>query len=136
MSGFLLDTHVWLWYASGIELTKSIQKTITDALQNRNAYLAAISLWEVCMLDKKQRITLDMPVLEWINKFIDVSFIQIIPLTSAIARESCFLPGEFHEDPADRMIVATARIEQLTLITRDARILTYNKHHLVSTLSA
>lgn len=129
MSAILLDTLVWIWYVNGSEeLNKKIQNIITAALHNNEACLAAISLWEISMLDKKQRIILEMPCLEWINKSIELTHLRILPITPAIAIESCHLPGEFHDDPADRLITATARVEGLTLITRDERMLAYGRH--------
>jgi PIN domain nuclease of toxin-antitoxin system len=137
MNGLLLDTHVWIWYISGnSELSRSLQKTITEALSNHNAYLAAISLWEIAMLDKKQRIILEMPCLEWINRSVELTHVRIAPLTSAIATESCHLPGSLHDDPADRMLAATARVENLTLVTRDARLLAYSKQKFLSAMKA
>src|SRR3989337_49930 len=101
MSSIILDTHVWIWYVNGSEeLSKSVHKTITTALYNNSAHLAAISLWEICMLEKRRRIILEMPCLEWINKSVDLTHIQILPITPAIAAESCNLPGKFHDDPA------------------------------------
>lgn len=137
MNGFLLDTHVWIWYVNGSdELNKPTCKTITSALYHHEASIAAISLWEICMLDKKQRIVLEMPCLEWMHKFLELTRIQVLPITASIAAESCNLPGVFHEDPADRMIIATARIERLTMITRDQRILKYGKNKYISVVKA
>ena len=133
----LLDTHVWVWYINGSEeLNKSIRKTITSALYHNELAFSAISIWEICMLNKKQRIILEMPCLEWINKFIDLTRIRILPITPSISVESCDLPGSFHSDPADCLIVATARVEGLTLITRDKRILNYGKHKYISVVKA
>ncbi len=130
----LLDTHIWIWYVMGCaELKTQEQGLITRALREREAYLAAISLWEIGMLDKKQRIILDMPGLAWINLFMTSTPIQIIPLSPEIAMDSCNLPSVFHNDPADRMITATARIKNLKLVTRDERILKYGKQAFVLT---
>ncbi len=137
MNGILLDTHIWIWFINGSEeLTKQARKVITSTLQNNEAHLAAISLWEISMLDAKQRIILEMPCLEWISKSIELTHIRISPLTPNIAVESCQLPGAFHDDPADRMIVATARVEGLAILTRDAKIITYGRHKYVSTIRA
>lgn len=137
MSALLLDTHTWIWYMNGdAELGSSAKKAITAALRSNAVHLAAISLWEICMLNKKQRIVLGMPCLEWINRSIELTRIRVLPLTPEIADESCDLPGEFHGDPADRMIVATARVEGLTLITRDAKMLTYSRSKYISTMKA
>lgn len=137
MKAVLLDTHVWMWYMNGNEeLNKNVRKIITNAFDNNQAHIAAISLWEVGMLEKKKRIILNMPGLEWINSSIELTHLRVLPITPEIANESCFLPGVFHDDPADRMIVATSRVEQLTLVTRDAKILEYGKNKYISTLQA
>lgn len=86
------------------------------------------------MLEIKKRIILEMPCLEWINRAIKETRIQVVSLTPAIAVESCNLPNDFHGDPADRIIVATARIEGLTVATRDTHILNYGKDKLLSVI--
>ena len=86
------------------------------------------------MLEFKNRITLGMPCLEWINKSIELINLQILPLTPAIAVDSCSLPGIFHEDLADRIITATARVEGFTLYTRDSKIVEYSRKKHVSAL--
>ena len=137
MNGLLLDTHVWIWYVNGNkELSNTAKKKITAALHHHEVYIAAISLWEISMLEKKKRITFEMSCLEWIKKSLDLTHIQIIPLLPTVAIESVNLPGEFHGDPADQLIVATARIEGLTLVTRDKQILTYSKSHHVAVMQA
>lgn len=137
MTSILLDTHVWIWYVNGSkDLSKIARKTITGAMYHNEAHLAAISLWEICMLDKKKRIILEMPCLEWINQSIQLTRLRILAMTPNIAIESCHLPGDFHDDPADRMIVATARVENLTLITRDKNILAYSKSKYISSIKA
>ncbi len=134
---YLLDTHAWIWFITGnSELSKIAQKTINQATQEHQLYLAAISLWELAMLENRKRITLGMPRLEWINQSLKLANIDILPINPAIAVESCQLPDGFHEDPADRLIVATARVHDLTLITRDSRILDYGKKKYVMCLKA
>jgi PIN domain nuclease of toxin-antitoxin system len=130
-----LDTHVWIWFINGSEaLSKAIQKKINVAIQENKIGIAAISLWEISMLESKKRIILDMPCVEWINKSLKITHTFIFPLTPAIAVESCSLPDMFHEDSADRIITATARVEGLTLLTRDQRILEYSKKKYVSAI--
>jgi PIN domain nuclease of toxin-antitoxin system len=137
MSGLLLDTHVWIWYITGNEeLSKKAQEIITDAIYENGVYIAAISLWEIAMLDQRQRIILQMPCLEWMNQSLKLTHIHIAPLTPAIAVESCHLPGNFHEDPVDRLITATARVEGLTLVTRDKKMLAYSGYKYVSSIQA
>lgn len=127
----LLDTHSWIWFAQGNEkIKRSVIKKIEESIQNRTLFIAAISQWEVAMLIEKSRIILNEPAINWIKQAIEDLHIKVLPLTAEIAIESSQLPGAFHGDPADRMIVATARLHHLTLITRDTKILQYaqNKH--------
>jgi PIN domain nuclease of toxin-antitoxin system len=137
MNSIILDTHAWIWYVNGnAELSKLARKKINEAINNNRAYLAAISLWEIAMLELKGRITLEMPYFEWINQSIKLTKIHISPLTPAIAAESRHLPGTFHGDPADKMIVATARCENHMLITRDSKILDYSRDKYISIIKA
>lgn len=137
MNAILLDTHVWIWFINGDdELNKPTCKIINAAIQNHAAYISAISLWEMNMLEAKGRILLQLPCSEWINRGLAAARIEIAPLSPEIAIESCHLPNSFHGDPADAMIVATARVERLTLITRDKKILAYSKQKYLSTIEA
>lgn len=132
---FLLDTHVWIWFINGSkELKKSVQEKINAKIQTNSIGISAISLWEISMLETKNRILLDMPCLEWINKSLKLTHCQVFPLTPSIAVESCSLPGSFHEDPADRIITATARVEGFTVLTRDTKIIKYSQKKYVSAI--
>jgi PIN domain nuclease of toxin-antitoxin system len=135
MKGLLLDTHVWIWYAIGSnEITKSLHKEIGNEIKNNNVYIAAISLWEISMLESRRRVILEMPCLEWIKNAIAYTHAQLIQMSPEIAVESCNLPDSFHDDPADRLIVATARVEALSVVTRDKRILDYSKRKYISVI--
>ena|SRR3989338_5332389 len=134
MSDILLDTHVLIWYVNGDEINKKTQTIIDSAIQNNCIYIAAISLWEIGMLAVKQRIILSMPCLEWINRVIHEMHLQILPITPNIAIESCHLPGNFHGDPADRLIIGTARVHGMTLMTRDTTILNFGKTKALSVI--
>lgn len=124
----ILDTHTWVWFIQGSEKLKAHTiKMIESAIQTRTLYVAAISQWELAMLINKSRIILNEPALNWIQNAMQSLNLKILPLTADIAIESTELPGDFHGDPADRMIVASARIHQLTILTRDAKILEYAK---------
>lgn len=137
MKKLLLDTHVWIWYVIGSnEVNKSLRKEIGDAIKNNTIYIAAISLWEISMLESRRRIILEMPCLEWIKQAIDFTHAQVLQLIPEIAVESCNLPDSFHDDPADRLIVATARVEALPIVTRDARILQYSRKKYISAIKA
>ena len=121
----LLDTHTWIWSHSATKrlsdrVTKLIQTTQTD-----QRAIASISIWEFAMMVTKGRITAKIDPKRWLNNAISMSGLQVIELTPEIAVESCSLPGDFHRDPADRIIVATARTHHLTLLTKDRKILEY-----------
>ena len=124
----ILDTHVWLWLNEGSsELKKKIISLIDEAAQTDGIYISAISVWEVAMLASKKRIILRTSIEDWIKKALAQPGVELIPLLPEIAIESAHLPEDPHGDSADRMIMATARIKQLTLLTRDANILAYSK---------
>jgi PIN domain nuclease of toxin-antitoxin system len=82
------------------------------------------------MLEARGRITLPMPIGDWMRFALNVEGLLFLDLTPAIAIESTRLPGDFHRDPADQIIVATARIHSCPLITLDAKIIAYS-HVLV-----
>ncbi len=124
----LLDTHAWIWILSGEpKLSPKATDSIEKAMVNETLFLSDITLWEVSMLARKERITLGQPALIWIKNALKESNLQLIHLTPEIVVESTELPGDFHGDPADRLLVATARILDLILITRDNNILKYAK---------
>jgi PIN domain nuclease of toxin-antitoxin system len=97
----------------------------TDAL-----YVSAISAWEVAKLVEKGRLRLPVELHEWFDAALDGSAVGLLGLSPAVATESTTLPGEFHTDPADQIIVATARIHSCSLVTADRKILAYE--HVVT----
>ncbi len=135
-NNLLLDTHVLIWLMNGDQsLSKKSRKLIDDSQKNGSLSISVITVWEVGMLEHRGRIVLKKPCLEWIKSALHHG-IQLIALTPEIAIESCHLPGYTAGDPADRMIIATARIESLLLLTADERILTYGRQQLVATARA
>ena len=126
---YLLDTHAWIWMQEGdSKLTSSTIHLVDDARRESSVYVAAISIWEIALLDHARRISLNMAIGDWLNAAFTRGRLQLAPLSPMIAIESTRLPGELHRDPADRMLVATARVENLTLLTRDARLLAYGRN--------
>jgi len=122
----LLDTHVWLWLVAGSpELSTQARHTIDTAAAAGALRIAAISLWEIVLLATRGRIVLSKSIGSWLEEALAEPGPAIDPLTLQIATDSYALPGEFHRDPADRLIVATARVANATLMTRDRRILDY-----------
>jgi PIN domain nuclease of toxin-antitoxin system len=127
----LMDTHVWYWFVMGDKtLPAKVIELINRAALDDYLYLSDISVLELAMMEGKGRINFQLPTLQWIEKALKGVPVQLISLHPAIAVESCQLEG-FHGDPADRIIVATARVENLTLLTRDKKIQSYAKHNKV-----
>ena len=133
--GILLDTHTWIWLFNGsTELSQDATKQI-DLATNRGAvYISAISVWELSMLVAKNRVKLSQPIHQWVKNSFNQPGVNISPILPEIAIESSFLPGGFHGDPADRIIVATARTNNLTVLTRDKKIIKYGKQGYVNCL--
>ncbi|HJX14940.1 MAG TPA: type II toxin-antitoxin system VapC family toxin [Candidatus Deferrimicrobiaceae bacterium] len=129
----LLDTHVWLWVVGGVEpLKRSVLSTVEGAARGGRIRVSVISVWEVAMLEAKGRIRLTKDCLAWVRDALSAPGTSLVPLSPEIAVESSRLPGRFHGDPADRILVATARLLGGTLLTRDDRILAYGKGKHVS----
>jgi PIN domain nuclease of toxin-antitoxin system len=122
----LLDTHVWIWLVLGEEsIPGPILERLLAAAGAGSMHLSVMSIWELNLLDAKRRIALNLPCLAWVRTALDRSGAIIAPLTPEIAVESNRLPDQFHSDPVDRILVATARTESFTLLTRDRAILDY-----------
>lgn len=137
MKELLLDTHVWIWLMQGTsDLTAKYKKIINDAAKNTGVYISIISTWEICMLEIKNRIILEKLVLAWIKEALALPGIELKQLTPEIVADSCSLPenNHFHGDPADRLIIATARLHSLTLLTHDKKIIAYGKQNHVSVI--
>jgi PIN domain nuclease of toxin-antitoxin system len=122
----LLDTHAWWWSISEPERLSNVAKEKIFNTQSDKRYIASISLWEFVMMAVRKRINLQMSPKEWLNYAIFDAGTKIIDLSENIALDSCMLPGEFHKDPADRIIVATAIINNALLITKDRKIIDYD----------
>jgi PIN domain nuclease of toxin-antitoxin system len=121
----LLDTHVLLWLDSGAPMTRASLAAIDDAAGRGEVLVSPVSAWEVGLLVRKGRIRLDLEPLPWFERFLGLPGVRLTPLGIAAAISSAFLYEPFHGDPADRLLVASARTLPATLITRDARILSY-----------
>lgn len=123
----VLDTHILIWWTGGDpKLTVNARERIDKAIENGESILiSAITAWEISMLVKKGRLTLTMDVDTWLQTVDEIENVSFVPIDNKVALESTRLPGEFHKDPADRMIVALARTLSSTLLTADEKILCY-----------
>lgn len=116
----VLDTHAWLWWASGDDaLGRRAAREIRAA---KRIGVSAISCLEVAVAEARGRIELDRPVLEWLHEALALPRVELVPLTPAVAVRASRLGRDFPGDPADRVIVATALLESAVLVTRDGRI--------------
>jgi PIN domain nuclease of toxin-antitoxin system len=122
---YLLDTHVWYWL---METPEKIPGAVRKIIAQKTSVpfgVSAISLWEIAKLEEKGKINFNIPLQRWMREALDPGFMKRVELDEQVAAESTRLPEEFHRDPADQMIVATARVHNLTLITADRKILSY-----------
>lgn len=121
----LLDTNVLLWRAEEDKrLSKQAVRTIDQAVDRNEAYVSAISLWEIAMLIRKQRITFGQPLREWSRIAFGSNGLRLVPVDESIAIDAGELES-IHGDPGDRVVIATARILACPLLTADRAILAY-----------
>jgi PIN domain nuclease of toxin-antitoxin system len=121
----LLDTHILVWYVNDDDrLPKELRKRISNEKESGLA-ISAITVWETAMLADRKRIALNTSVQDWISTVLELPYTELIPLSPEISIEAIHLPDPFHKDPADRFIVATSRILDITLVTLDGDILKY-----------
>ena len=122
----LLDTHIWLWLAAGDRrLTRRHSKRIAEAAAVGTLLVSPISAWEIGLLVARGRVRLGKALAPWLGDALAAPGLNVATLTPHIAAASCVLPEPFHPDPADRMIVATARELGATIVSADRRILAY-----------
>ncbi len=120
-----LDTHIWVWWVHGDFRLTTQQNQWLQQYESQGLGVSAISCWEVAKLVEYKRLTLPCSVGDWLRQALAYPGVQLLELTPEIAVESTQLPGAFHRDPADQIIVATARIYNCALLTSDTKILTY-----------
>jgi PIN domain nuclease of toxin-antitoxin system len=119
----LLDTSVWIWWLTPDSPLSAAERGSLDAAAAKTElHLCAISLWEAQMLHAKRRLELPLPFSDWLRRAADPRMISVLPLDEGAVLALDALPASFHGDPADRLIVATARARGLALATHDAAI--------------
>ncbi|MGH7884435.1 MAG: type II toxin-antitoxin system VapC family toxin [Thermodesulfobacteriota bacterium] len=124
----LLDTHVWIWWVNGTKkLPDKIGALINESIEKKEIYISSISVWETAQLLKSGRIEFTLDIETWISKTEALPFVNFVPVSNEIALKSVNLQEPLHQDPADRIIIATAIKLGLKLATFDRKIIKY-KH--------
>ena len=121
---FLLDTHTLLyWFGSGTRLSPRQRRILRAAGPEKPLWVSDISLWEIATLYELGRIQLDRPLRQWLEAAVAPPLVRRVGISPAVAEGVAQLPQDFHRDPADRIIVASARLMKATLLTQDRRII-------------
>jgi PIN domain nuclease of toxin-antitoxin system len=121
----LLDTHIWVWWVHGADSLDEQQVRFIEQHAAAGLAVSPISSWEVSLLVVKGRLELPVAVSLWVRTALKYPGVRVAPLTPDIMVAANELEGTFHPDPADRMLVATARALDCPIMTVDRRILDY-----------
>lgn len=123
----VLDTHALLWWANGerAQLSAAAASAIDAEMDGGQILVSSMSAWELAMLVERGRVALSMDIASWLDTLSQIDAVQMVPVDSEIAVKSVQLPGDFHKDPADRIIVATARKFAAPLVSADEKIRSY-----------
>lgn len=122
----VLDTHVWLWWLHDpARLSPAADKLIKQEQESGALLISAISVWEVAVKVQSGKLAIPMDINRWYELAKSYPATVIEPLSPVDAIASTQLPGDFHKDPADRIIISLARRLGVPLLTCDSKILTY-----------
>ncbi|OGG14990.1 twitching motility protein PilT [Candidatus Gottesmanbacteria bacterium RIFCSPHIGHO2_01_FULL_39_10] len=122
----LLDTQALIWLTGDKKkLSLKALRYIEKSISKKEIFVSSFSIWEISLLVKKGRLRLSTDIESWIQQIEDLNIFKFIPVNNEIAIKSVFLPGSFHQDPADRIIIATALVYGASIVTSDRRILKY-----------
>ncbi len=122
----LLDTHAFVWWMSSPQkLSRKARKKTDDAASQSSIYVSAISVWEIVLLASRGRLLFSVAVEDWISLCESLPFLNFVPVDNLVAIKANRLPEPLHNDPVDRMIIATSLILNATLVTRDEKLLYY-----------
>ena len=121
----VLDTQAWVWWTNDRTQLNETQRQAIRSNEADTIGVSVISCWEIAKLYEYGRIELPFGLTEWFEVAFAYPGVTLLNLTLEIAIESTRLPGDFHRDPFDQMIVATARLNQCPLVTTDRQILRY-----------
>ncbi|HVK17631.1 MAG TPA: type II toxin-antitoxin system VapC family toxin [Fimbriiglobus sp.] len=120
----LLDTHIWFWW---VRADPNLTASQLQHIQGSQAAIgvSVYSVWELAMLEQSGRVNVFRPIEDWVRDALAYPGVRLLDLTPEIAIASTRLPTPFHKDPADRILVATARALAIPILTADAKILAY-----------
>ena len=121
----VLDTHIWVWWVHGDARLSERQRSHLQASEALGLGVSIISCWEVAKLVEYGRLNLPCSISDWFDQALAYPGAQLLDITPSIVVDSTQLPGTFHRDPADQLIVATARVHDCELVTADTKILAY-----------
>lgn len=122
----LLDTHALVWWVAGdARLSMAAGALIEASLREQAVLVSAITAWEVAQLVSREKLVLTLSVSDWLDTVAEIDGLRFVPVDHRVAADSVSLPGDFHKDPADRFLVATARALGATLLTCDDKIRDY-----------
>lgn len=121
----LLDTHIWVWWVTQHPQLTPRQLELIQSEQVNGLGISIMSCWEIAKLVEVGKLQLTLSVNEWLDRGLSYPGIRLLDLTLPIILDSTQLPGQFHRDPADQLLVATARVHNLRLLTSDHKILAY-----------
>jgi PIN domain nuclease of toxin-antitoxin system len=131
----LLDTCALVWTVNLDPILPAARKEISRAASAGTLYVSPVSAWEIGLLVRRGRLELQVAAESYIDRVFRRPDVRVAALTAGIAVRSSYLPGDLHEDPADRLLVATAIVMGLKLITRDRRLLNYGGRGFVGVMA-
>lgn len=132
----LLDTHAAIWITENLPLTSAAMEAIEAAYRNdKLIFVSPITAWEIGLLVARNRVGLSVRPERWFQKLLEIPGVKLAELSPGILIASSFLPGDPPRDPADRILLATARDIGATLMTRDRLLLKYGEAGQVSTIA-
>ncbi|RYD28901.1 MAG: type II toxin-antitoxin system VapC family toxin [Verrucomicrobiaceae bacterium] len=116
-----LDTNAWLrWFHRPHELSHSVRQLLST---QQSVALSPMSIVEVAQKHDKGKLTLPLPLRQWVSQSLPAGWIHLLPITAEVALRAYAWPGDFHGDPADRLIAATAVENHPILVTSDEKLL-------------
>jgi PIN domain nuclease of toxin-antitoxin system len=121
----IIDTHIWIWWVTNAQRLNKEHRTFLEKQKIGEIALNCISCWEVAKSVEVGKLQMNVPLEQWLNEAVNSYNISLLPLDIPTVVESTRLPGNFHKDPADQLIVASARILDIPLLTEDSKILNY-----------